>query len=290
MNTKSTRHHYLPIFYLKGFTNEEGKFHVLDIKNQKIKQGLFSPKQVFFIWDRNTFEIANETTDFLESEIYKKLDDRDSKLFQTIVRTSRDSKIDLEDYFFLHYFISNLYWRIPRTDYQIRKIFEASNPKDLNFSIRNKITGKANDDLAKEMMKRPEFIETYRAAMSAIQFSKWNSTIDMKNWRLSYAASDNGPQICADNPIVLRNDENISIFQSELIFRLTKNITIFYTNNEIKIKEIPPEFSLKLDLVILHQSQILAASNNPDYLKMLSILIKQFDMKKTKEELFEIFD
>jgi len=62
----SQRHHYLPEVYLKGFTGNDGQLAVYDIRKKELKKGRFSPKQVFFEWNRNTFEIHSEKTDFLE--------------------------------------------------------------------------------------------------------------------------------------------------------------------------------------------------------------------------------
>jgi len=286
----SSRHHYLPKFYLNGFTDEDGKFHVFDIESNRLKNKKLFPKQVFFEWDRNTFSIGDEKTDFLESEVYKLIDNKNSKAFQKVATYTRESKIDLTDYFFLHYFITNLFWRIPRTDEQIKELFKNANYKELNFQLINKDTGQVDPSASQELLSIPEFRETYRSTMAAIEFIKWDSKIDMKNWRISYSLNQKAPHICGDNPIVLRDNQNLKLFSSELIFPLTKDKTLFYTKNKIKLKEVPPEYSLKLDIVIMAQSKIMATSTNPDYLLTINQLKNQFDLKKLKEELFEIFE
>lgn len=96
----SSRHHYLPQFYLKGFTDDDGKFYVFDIKNQRLKSKKLLPKQVFFERNRNTFVIGEEKTDFLESQIYKLIDNTNSKAFQKIVTSTRGNKTTLTDYYF----------------------------------------------------------------------------------------------------------------------------------------------------------------------------------------------
>jgi len=57
MKKISWRHHYLPVFYLKGFTNENKKFLIFDKEqNRFIKNGKeFSPSSYFFKKDANTF-------------------------------------------------------------------------------------------------------------------------------------------------------------------------------------------------------------------------------------------
>ena len=286
----SSRHHYLPQFYLNGFTDDDRRFHVFDIKNQRLKSKKLFPKQVFFEPDRNTFIIGGEKTDFLESQIYKLIDNINSKAFQKIVTSTRDSKTTLTDYYFLHYFITNLFWRIPRTDQQIMVLFENANYQDLNFHLVENKIGKVDPIASQKLLSLPEFRETYRAFMAATEFTKWNSETEMKNWRISYSTNQNTPHLCGDNPIVTRNDGDLKLFSSELIFPLTKDKTLFYTNNEIKIKEISPEYKLKLDIVIMAQSQIMTTSIDSDYLVMINQLKNQFDIKQLKGELFEIFE
>lgn len=126
--------------------------------------------------------------------------------------------------------------------------------------------------------------------MAAAEFTKWNSATEMNNWRISYSINQNTPHLCGDNPIVTRNDVDLKLFNNELIFPLTKDKTLFYTKNEIRIKEISAEYKLKLDLVIMAQSQIMVTSIDSDYLLMINQLKNQVDIKQLKRDLFEIFE
>lgn len=286
----SSRHHYLPQFYLDGFTDIDGRFHVFDIKENRLKGKKLLPKQVFFEWDRNTFIIGGEKTDFLESEVYKLIDNINSTAFKKVTSSTRDSKTELIDYFFLHYFITTLFWRIPRTDHQIKEFFKNVSYEELSFRIVAKNNDKVDPIASQKILSLPEFRESYRSAMAAIEFSKWDSKTEMKNWRISYSRSTNTTHLCGDNPIVLRNNKDLKLFSSELIFPLTKDKTLFYTNNEIKFKELPPEYRMKLDIIIMAQSQIMATSTNPNYLLTINELKNEFDIEQLKEELFEIFE
>ena len=55
MNKKSSRHHYIPQFLIKGFYNEKNKVFVYDIQKDEILPDTKSSKSVLFEWDRNTF-------------------------------------------------------------------------------------------------------------------------------------------------------------------------------------------------------------------------------------------
>lgn len=55
--TLSKRHHYLPQFYIKGFVGNDGKVAVYNKEKDKIDKIRKSPKQLFYEYNRNTFEI-----------------------------------------------------------------------------------------------------------------------------------------------------------------------------------------------------------------------------------------
>lgn len=63
--SQSKRHHYVPEFYLKSFTTDEGYFYVFDKQTEKIR--LAYPKEYFYGWNRNTGTIGDETSTLLES-------------------------------------------------------------------------------------------------------------------------------------------------------------------------------------------------------------------------------
>ncbi|MCV9386996.1 DUF4238 domain-containing protein [Reichenbachiella ulvae] len=290
MNKISSRHHYLPQFYLKGFTEDDGKFSVFDLKQGRLKNRRLFPKQVFFEQHRNTFFLGDDATDFLESEIYQMFDNKNSKHLEKIVQTSHQSKMELNDFQFLHYFITNLFWRIPRTDELVKQIFKSSTHKDLGFQLVDKKTGQVDKEKSDIILESPEFRETYRSSMATVEFHDWDMKTNRKNWVIGYSAKKNTPHICADNPIVTRNDNSTKLFESELIFPISKDKLLFYTNHEIKLREIAPEFRLKVDTVIMGQSQIMAIGTNSDYLKQLFEFTKTIKLKELKEELFQIFE
>jgi len=72
----SWRHHYIPQFYLKGFTDENNRIEIYDLSTDRIKsKGPFSTKSHFFEEGRNSWITEDEVTDFLEERLYKNLDD-----------------------------------------------------------------------------------------------------------------------------------------------------------------------------------------------------------------------
>ncbi len=53
----SKRHHYLPQFYLRGFTDNKGEFYVFDKQTEEIRKS--NPLNSFFENHRNTANVKD---------------------------------------------------------------------------------------------------------------------------------------------------------------------------------------------------------------------------------------
>ena len=82
MNQISWRHHYIPQFYLNGFTSKNGNFKIYDIQKKFfIKKGKdFTPRSYFFEEDGNTMITDSGNTDFIE-ESFKDIDSKTAEVF-----------------------------------------------------------------------------------------------------------------------------------------------------------------------------------------------------------------
>jgi hypothetical protein len=80
--SKSKKHHYIPRFYLKGFTNRENRYFVYDKQNDKLWQS--SPENSFLENHRNTGIFENPETKevheiYLAEELLSRFEDRAAK-------------------------------------------------------------------------------------------------------------------------------------------------------------------------------------------------------------------
>lgn len=121
MRANSFRHHYIPQFLINGFTDKEGFVYIYDKVKDKILDNKRSPKSIFFETNRNTIENSNlESTSLIEDEFYMKLDDDSSKLIQKLQRERiTDNLLNIESRGGLQFFLINLFWRLPLTDYTV---------------------------------------------------------------------------------------------------------------------------------------------------------------------------
>ena len=122
----SSRHHYLPKFYLNGFTNSEGNLYVYDKLKDTIGIESKSPKSVFYEWDRNTINIQGDNnSSFIEDYLYSILDSQCSKVVNHFSESEfEDIKLDDENMSSFLFFIIVLFWRVPHTDFAVNDILD----------------------------------------------------------------------------------------------------------------------------------------------------------------------
>lgn len=120
MEYRSSRHHYIPKFLSKGFCNKNGLLYIYDKKKDLILKSPRSPKSIFHEEDRNTVEIDSTTkSSILEDVLFQELDNQSA---ETVIRLQKldikKNKLLLDDEVArLQFFIINLFWRLPTTDY-----------------------------------------------------------------------------------------------------------------------------------------------------------------------------
>ncbi|MBX0335548.1 DUF4238 domain-containing protein [Pontibacter sp. HSC-14F20] len=121
MKDYSSRHHYIPKFLINGFTNNEGYVYIYDKEKDRILDNGRSPKSIFFELDRNTIENSrSEKSSVIEDNFYMSLDNSSSKLIQRLQKEKITSELlNIENQAELQFFLINLFWRLPITDYAV---------------------------------------------------------------------------------------------------------------------------------------------------------------------------
>lgn len=288
----SKRHHYIPEFLIKGFVGKDGKVSVYDIKNKRLQSRRKSPKQVFFEWNRNTFEVHGEKTDFVEG-LYQFGENQFAPVYQNIVKQKGPVDIAEKDIFHLIYFIGSLYWRVPSNDEKSAKIIKNSTNQDLLFRIQKEDGEEASQELYDRIMNEPAFVESSKIILAIRDFLKTDIVSNFENWKLYYADGDVELHVLGDNPVIRRNSESANPYESELIFRLSKGKTVYYTNGK-KIKRLSPEHAVSVDVLIFLQSEKMVCGPNGDYLNHIALLADQYrsedKMTALKNEIFNVFD
>ena len=111
---RSKRHHYIPKFLIKEFTDEQGLLYIYDKIKDKFLTNKRSPKSIFFENDRNTIVYdESKKTSLIEDDFFMELDNISAKII-TIFQKEKNNKelLNVDNLALLDFFIINLFWRL----------------------------------------------------------------------------------------------------------------------------------------------------------------------------------
>jgi hypothetical protein len=290
MSNKSWRHHYLPQFYLNGFTNESGSFKIYDVENKRfIKKGKdFHPIQYFFEKNANTITInkTQESNDKLE-DWYSKNDNSIAETFAKVNAFGAKNLID-KDIAKLEYFIGSLYWRIPTNFNNLRKLVATKKLRELGIVIRDDLGNIRDDSYLENEFKSNEieaftkFIKIYYPAIGYYENTMNNVEANV----ITFIGEL--PSICSDNPILIQNPTSFRVYRDEYIFPLD-NKHIFFRGC---IKPILNTIKIDIDILTMKQAKKYISCTNVQYLELLESAFQQEykTIENLREHIFsEIF-
>jgi hypothetical protein len=288
------RHHYIPEFLIKGFVGEDGLVAVFNKEKGKLEKLRKSPKQVFFDFHRNTFNINGKSTDLVE-KIYQLGESKFSETYKKIIKKQEPIELNPFEIYHLMYFISEIHWRVPNQDNQVYDYINKMTSENTTLQIKNKVTGEnISEELFNKITKEPLFIGISKIFKAMENFERLKKDKKIENWKLYYVP-ENKPMLSllSDNPLIIRENNNLNILESELIFPLSKGKTVYHTNGKI-LKEIPPENRIDIDILTFIQSNKMVCGANSKYLEDISKLALSYNTEKRikhlKEKIFEIFE
>ncbi len=127
---KSKRHHYIPKFIIKGFTDDNGKIAVFNKDKMAMEPRKRSPKQIFFEWDRNTFEVNNEITDFVE-KLFGFGESKFAPVYNKITEEIEHYDLTPLDMFHVIHYIGVLHACLPINDNEFTRFIKNSKKRRL---------------------------------------------------------------------------------------------------------------------------------------------------------------
>lgn len=274
-NQVSWRHHYIPQFYLNGFTSNEGKFKIFDVeKGCLVRTGQdFSTRSFFFEKNGNTISNENGKDDFIELA-YKEFDDKVSKVFERINNSSSENQygINDNDITLLQYFVALMYWRIPSNFQEIKDIVSKKELKALGFKTLDK-EGNAtyNFDLEENLKNDENFMKFMKFWFPNISYPEIFSS---KTPLHIVPFPKELPPICSDNPIICRNPKTFRVYVDDFIFPLTSSL--LFIRGEERI-DCMTSVKVEIDLLIYKQAKKYVCCTDIRYLEMLDGLYEKYN-------------
>lgn len=275
---QSHKHHFLPKFYLKGFTNINGQFSIFNIKNNCPKQNgkSFYPSSHFFEINANTIDFHIEQSDFIE-KIYVEIENKVAKIISLICKGDNSNRFNVseEEMPHLNNFVSQIYWRNPSNEIELKNYISKHSLRQLGLKIIDE-KGKYNSELSEQFKNEPEFYKSYKL------YTSFLDSLRGLNCRKQYHIFErpkNLPVILSDNPIIFPSKENIRVYEDDYIFPLSKNRTFIKRNLTERFNN---ELYLLIDLIQIKQSKKYFAYTDLNYVKFLESF--DYDNNLTIEE------
>lgn len=281
---QSQKHHSLPVFYLKGFTEKNGQFKIFNVQRKEFKQKgkYFSPSTHFYILKDNTITTDFGEDDFME-KLYEKIDNNFAKILQIINANNYENKfgVNENDMPYINNFVSQIYWRSPFNKNIIQDYIKKYKLKELGLKIVDN-QGNHNEELSERFKNEPEFYKTYKL---------YNSLLDSirgSNCRTQYhifGRPKELPSICSDFPIIFNKNSAIKVYEDDYIFPLSQN-RIFVKRN--LTQKFNHQLHYLIDLISLKQSINYVATSDESYIDFLIKLDKENNctIEEYKENLF----
>ncbi|HMK24878.1 MAG TPA: DUF4238 domain-containing protein [Chitinophagaceae bacterium] len=276
---KSKKHHYIPIFYLKGFTDDNDQFYVYDKKLDKIWQS--SPDNSFFEKHRNTAADKNVITDEIIKTDFPEylLSVHDAKAAPAIDAIRKSTKDDqdvltIERLYQIRHFIFSLFWRSPANDEFRNDFIKKNSFRSMGLRYVDKATGMPNLEAEDMMFSSDLFRKMYPWILPLITFE---NSGDFKNnfsdWKLLYHKDP--VHLVTDNPIIHPPIKDFSCLHRNVIFHISSTRTIVSTDKIIP-HILPSVFSLRIDLLLFIRAHRFVASANRFYLEWIINHTKKF--------------
>lgn len=275
MKNQSWRHHYLPVFYLKGFTKESNKFKIYNVQEKRfIKNGKeFSPESYFFEKDGNTIKFNESETDFLETQHYSHFDNNAAKLIDKINSSNTDNRfnVDEDDMPVLNHFVSLMYWRLPHRKEELKNFIINNDLNTLGLAIKDK-NGINDKKLEDELKNSEQFINTYKY---------YNSLMDSLRGfacRTPYTiieSTDKFPYLCSDNPVIFEKNVMPKVYEDDYLFPLSGNRLFIKTKRKEKF---PAYLRLMVDTLVYKQAVKYVSCTDERYIDILENNFEKYNI------------
>ncbi len=275
MKSNSSRHHYMPKFLIKGFTNSSGQVYIYSKSEDKIKDNQRSPKSVFWEENRNSVNInENESSSLIDDEFFKALDNQSSASIRKFQNNQIDRTLLSEDNLGqFHFFLINLFWRIPATDLASADLMK-----------RAEIRARGID---------PEILRNDKEFHKINRIGLYKHTIDQfgvypppaSNYHVLLSEFEKDLFVLGDNPIVFERTPKEFVDLRDLDHMIPVSSTRVYIHTIKGFEKMTRKLGFFLNVKIIEQSKNYVVSGNFELLEKSVELYRVF---KNRQLLYNI--
>lgn len=292
----SRDHHYIPKFYFKGFSDSEGMLYLYDKQTKRIRGtapgGAFYQKhgntgniQHPMTGEKHWTDLAERLFSGLESQMVTALDIL--KMTNAGFRAT-DSAAVVDT---IKSLIQFLFWRTPANRERLEQVIDLISLPELGLQCVDDQGNRLEE--VEELMKTIDLWRKFSPALLAAgrEFSRF-ACRNQTDWDILY--EKNGFSFVTDNPILLRDYEDPSSLESNLLFPLTGDMLVL-AHSGTKRKRMPAEVREELDVLLFHQADRYVASASKEYLVRICEKAVRFSFRgdrwqeRLKQEVFNAF-
>ena len=290
--TNSWRHHYIPVFYLKGFTNKQGKFFIYDGNENRIIQNPKSPKSFFFEKNRHSLLNLNDEFDnFIESKLYNSFDNFCS---DAILKLKKEDlsffNNNLEQLSKIIMFINGLIYRVPKYDEYHNSKIEKEDFKEYFLPICDHDHNDVSYQFHLKNKHRAEYKYACRFSCSIKQSIPLPD--EAKYWNI-YALSNDYDEkyflLSGDSPVLVNDIELFKTTAEIIIAPLTQKHFIIRAQNRLNDNVEIIKLLHLINIGVIIGSIKYVCSPNKRFLDHYIKFAEEFNEKILWEEIMKLF-
>lgn len=265
----SKRHHYIPVFYLKGFADKEGLIYVYD----KVKDSILlkqKPESKFYEKDLNNYKTKDGILLTIEEPYYTPLDTRLSPIFSKIQSGDINQILTALEKFEVLYFINHLFWRSPQSNNLFIELVNKEGLSNKYFGFKNENGKKVDDnqipEIKTQILQDVEIQKMFKQMIALSDGSFEESKRLFDKWYVITLTNEESSFLVGDYPFLI-NNSNISMNNvfDEMIFPLSKNKLLILSDKSPNF--LDGILFTNINSSIIAQSKRFVASSNEKQLK-----------------------
>lgn len=263
----SSKHHYLPQFYLKGFVDSECK-QLYYCKKEYKKYKSVSTAGIYYKEGLNSIEFGDNFFD-LEKEFFFEKDNKYANAFNKLKGCNYDvNEIHLQTKADIIEFVLGLYWRVPGGLDNVRKLIEHDGLFTGDLQLLNRETNHIYTD--EEVPNIINDIKTKEFNLKSFMPIFYDEIIRKHDWNninnkfTIFEVSQ--PLIIGDIPFIpLKSENKRNKILEEFIIPIDKNHILIYANKTPRFLEA--NFIHLINLYIINGASEKIACSDLSYLK-----------------------
>jgi hypothetical protein len=275
MEQISKRHHFIPQYFLKGFSNEKNLFYLYKVYQSKIEKNLYSPDSVFFENFRNTIIYNDKESDIIE-KIYSHFDNSFALFFNEVKKgVSEEELFSNEVLVCIKQFLALFLCRLPIIDKDIDFLINNLDySKTRNIIMTNGLNFFNKEDIKKKLAEDKNYRYFFRCFILPILIFDLRAE-DNGRWYLFNSVNN---KICCDIPILIKDCDLIKLlsFNTDLIFPISSNKLLIHSMNKNVCKDnISELFSIEVDLLLFWNARRYVVCSDKEYLENIKLVQKE---------------